>query len=98
MAAKIYSDNGESLLAYTLQLKIVDQLAYIIWATNKRATGRPDQLAGKIGIKKTRLSALINMIRETGIEIEYDRTTESYLFTQGKEYYLQCEIEEKRMD
>ena len=98
MAANIYSDNCMTQLIYPIQLKIMDRLSHIIWLTNRKATGRPEVLAGKIGVRKTRLSELINMIRNAGIEIEYDRTVESYHFRYGKKYYLQCEIEEQLVD
>lgn len=98
MAANIYSDNSSAEETYPMQMKVMDQLSHIIWLTNQRATGSPEVLSGKIGVRKTRLWELINMIRKSGVEIAFDRAVGSYQFTSGKKYSLQFEIEELRID
>ena len=98
MAANIYSDNSSDLQSYPMQMSIMSRLSYIIWLTNRRATGSPEVLAGKVGVRKTRLWELVNMIRKAGVDMEFDRVVGSYLFTNGKRYYLQFEIEELRID
>ena len=85
-------------LTYPVQMRLTDRLSHIIWLTNRKATGNPEALARRIGVSKTRFWELIKMIKESGIEIEYDRTIGSYWFAQEKKYDLQFEIVEAQIE
>lgn len=80
---------------YPIEQTVIRKLAQMVSMINRRATGTPDVFARRVGISRTRLMQLIKQIRDTGIEVEYDRNAESYLFTQGKKYDVQCRIVEK---
>lgn len=95
MIKTISSNTPMAQSMYPIDIPVINRLAYMVSLINQKATGRPEQFASKIGVGKTRLTELINLIKKSGVEIEYDRTQESYLFAQGKKYSFQCRIVEK---
>ncbi|MCR9134183.1 MAG: hypothetical protein NXI08_16575 [bacterium] len=56
-------------------LERIDQLIRM------RSTGKPEELASRIGISKRHLLRLIRNLREQGLPISYDRHRYSYYYT-----------------
>ena len=57
---------------------------------NSKSTGNPEQFARRLKVGRARLLQLIKMIREIGIELNYDQMRETYYFEGEKKYVFQC--------
>ncbi|WP_282088194.1 HTH domain-containing protein [Aquimarina algiphila] len=55
-------------------IECVDQLIRL------KATGTPSALAYRLGVSKTKVYRLINIIRELNAPIEYDFSIQSYVY------------------
>lgn len=65
------------IISYLKRIEQIDQLIRL------KATGRPEQLAEKVGIKERTIYEYIQMMRAMGAEIAYCRHAQTY-------YYLKC--------
>lgn len=45
----------------------------------RKATGTPCELAVKLGVSERNLYRLVKYLRETGVDITYSRTLQSYM-------------------
>lgn len=64
-----------SLLKYIERLKRMDDLI------RRKATGRAEVFASKLGISRSQLLQDVKELRELGAPIEYCATTQSYIYT-----------------
>lgn len=64
-----------SLLKYIERLKRMDDLI------RRKATGKAEEFAGKLGISRSQLLQDVKELRELGAPIEYCPTTQSYIYT-----------------
>ena len=95
MTARIYSNISKSKSVHPIQNPTIERLDKIIELINLQNTGGPNELAQQVGLKKARLMQLMRMIKETGVEVNYDRIRKTYHFVQNKKFILQCRIVEK---
>lgn len=65
------------IIDYFRRIEQIDQLI------RQKATGRPAQLAEKVGVKERTIYEYLEMMRELGAEISYCRNSQSY-------YYIKC--------
>jgi hypothetical protein len=71
------------------RIERIDQLIRL------RATGRPAELAQKLGISESQLYEVLNVMKEEfGVSILYSRTLESYYYP--KEMKFKCSFEENK--
>ena len=64
-----------SLLKYIERLKRMDDLI------RRKATGKAEEFAGKLGISRSQLLQDVKELRELGAPIEYSQTIQSYIYT-----------------
>ncbi len=64
-----------SLLKYIERLKRMDDLI------RRRATGKANEFAEKLGISRSQLMQDVKELREMGAPIEFCQTNQSYIFT-----------------
>jgi predicted DNA-binding transcriptional regulator YafY len=64
-------------------IKHVDLMNRIDQLIRLKATGRPLELAAKMGISKTKLYRIINIMRELNAPLEYDSEQHSYIYVKA---------------
>lgn len=64
-----------SLLKYIERLKRMDDLI------RRKATGKAEEFASKLGISRSQLLQDVKELRELGAPIEYCQTNQSYVYT-----------------
>jgi len=62
------------LIFYIERIQLIHRLI------SARNTGTPSELAGKLHISVSRLSRIIEELRETGAPIRYDRQSKTYYY------------------
>jgi hypothetical protein len=73
------------------RIERIDQLIRL------RATGRPSELAKKLGVSESQLYEVLNIMKdEFGVSIMYSRTLQSYYYT--KDIKFKCSFEEDSAD
>ena len=56
------------------------------WHIDKKATGTPEQMAEKLGIRKTALYDYLNILKGFGAEIGYCRTRQTFYYKENFEF------------
>ncbi len=65
------------IIQHIALLERIDQLARL------QATGNPEELAYKLGISKTKLYRIINLMKEWDAPITYDFTKQSFVYDEA---------------
>ncbi len=55
-----------------------ERLDYLVLLAQKNSTGSLECLANKFGVSKRTIKRMINVLREKGINIRYNRNIKSY--------------------
>ncbi|TSE08130.1 HTH domain-containing protein [Aquimarina algiphila] len=61
-------------------IKQIEFIEYLDQLIRLKATGTPEALAYRLGVSKTKVYRLINIIRELNAPIEYDFSIQSYVY------------------
>ncbi|TSE05775.1 MULTISPECIES: DNA-binding protein [Aquimarina] len=61
------------------QIELIQRMDQLI---RLQATGTPDDLATKLGISKTKLYRLINIMKELNAPITYDISVQSFIYAE----------------
>ncbi|WP_106792748.1 hypothetical protein [Aquimarina sp. Aq78] len=64
------------IIKHIKTIERIDQL------TRLQATGSPEQLASRLGISKTKLYRIIDLMKELNAPISYDVSTQSYVYVE----------------
>lgn len=67
-----------AIVVYIERIHRLDQLI------SMRATGTPQQLANKLAISRRMLYEYIHTLKDMGGAIAYDKTSQSYYYTNGE--------------
>lgn len=63
-----------------------------------QATGSPPELASKLGISKTKLYRIINIMRELDAPIEYDIVTQRFSYAKTVDFKFGFYIKEQNIN
>ena len=66
------------LIKYIERVQRMDTLIFM------KATGTPDEFAGKLGIKRSTLFQYLQEIRNEGVDIKYSCARQSYYYANGR--------------
>jgi predicted DNA-binding transcriptional regulator YafY len=69
-------------------IKYVDRVVRIDTLIHLRATGTPQEFAGKLGIKRSTLFQTLQELRALGVDIRYSDSTQSYYYGDNKRIRL----------
>ncbi|GAA4278043.1 hypothetical protein [Aquimarina mytili] len=59
------------------QIELIERVDRLV---RMQATGTPDDFAYKLGISKTKLYRIINVMKQLGAPIEYDHNLQSFVY------------------
>ncbi|WP_108809212.1 hypothetical protein [Aquimarina spinulae] len=62
------------------QIELIERIDQLI---RLQATGTPEDLAYRLGISKTKLYRVINTMKSLNAPIEYDITTQSFVYAEA---------------
>jgi hypothetical protein len=79
-----------NFIEYVKRLERIDQLIRL------KATGCPKAFAGKIGVSERYLYMLLNILKEMGADLYYDKYDETYLYVNPCKLTLGFDIMDKR--
>ncbi|MGB3465081.1 MAG: hypothetical protein WBA74_07420 [Cyclobacteriaceae bacterium] len=80
---------------YAIQDQKMKRLSRMTEMISQGATGTPGDFAKSLGIGKTRLRELINVLIQAGLDVRYNRDEETYYFEGRAKYELQCRFVER---
>ena len=71
-----------ALTTYHERMQRIDQLIH------RKATGTPQQLANKLGLKKRMVFEYLSTMKDMGLSIRYCKVSRSYRYTDDKRLEL----------
>lgn len=74
-------------------LKYIDRLKRMDYLIRRKATGTPDEFAGKLGICKSMLMINLSELKEMGAEVKYNPQLRSYCYEGNYVLKLGFELE-----
>ena len=74
-------------------IKYIDRLQRMNTLIHMKATGTPDEFAGKLGIKRSTLFQTLQEMRDMNLDIKYSCTSQSYYYADGKRIQISVKSE-----
>ncbi|WP_156810223.1 helix-turn-helix domain-containing protein [Nitritalea halalkaliphila] len=72
-----------------LQIERIKFLNQLLLQEN---TGPPEALAARLGISRSKLYAILEELRDIGLEIQYSRRRQTFYFQEGSRLQLEVHI------
>ena len=61
--------------------KYIERIKYLDELIRKESTGRPDELASRLGVSRAQLYNIIDELKTEGLEINYTRKRNTFYYT-----------------
>lgn len=70
--------------AFIRKIEMINRIDQLI---RLQATGTPNELASKLGISKTKLYRLLNIMRDLNAPVEYDFSNQNFIYEEDVIYF-----------
>lgn len=72
--------------------KQIERLNLLDKLISQRRTGNPECLAKRLSLSVSRLARIIEYLRDRGVPIQYDRTSQTYYYTVDYQMFIDVKM------